>query len=94
MVADYEAGTSSNQLMQDYNLGKGTVLRTLREAGVTIRNQGLGASQVEDAARRYEAGASLQSLADRYKVSAKHVRSHLLSVGVQMRPRPGWNYDA
>ncbi|MCZ3387410.1 MAG: hypothetical protein LH630_10720 [Actinomycetia bacterium] len=34
IVADYQAGRTSNQLMGDYTLGKGTVLRVLHDAGV------------------------------------------------------------
>jgi hypothetical protein len=34
IIRDYQAGSSSNQLMRDYKLGKGTVLRILHEAGV------------------------------------------------------------
>lgn len=34
IVADYQAGRTSNQLMGDYAIGKGTVLRILHEAGV------------------------------------------------------------
>ena len=34
IVADYQAGRTSNQLMGDYALGKGTVLRVLHDAGV------------------------------------------------------------
>src|SRR5712691_5988160 len=38
LVADYEAGASSTALMKKYQLGKGTVLKILRQAGV-IRQQ-------------------------------------------------------
>ncbi|GAA1992636.1 hypothetical protein [Amycolatopsis minnesotensis] len=39
-------------------------------------------------ASRYEAGASLQCLARRYRMSAKTVRAHLVATGIQIRP-PG-----
>lgn len=39
-------------------------------------------------ASRYEAGASLRSLARRYRMSVKTVRAHLVAAGVQIRP-PG-----
>lgn len=39
-------------------------------------------------ASQYEAGASLQRLARRYRMSAKTVRAHLVAAGVQIRP-PG-----
>ncbi len=40
LVADYPAGMSSVKLMETYGLGKGSVLKLLREAGVTIRRPG------------------------------------------------------
>ncbi|MGW4842772.1 helix-turn-helix domain-containing protein [Nocardia brasiliensis] len=40
MVARYEAGTSSNQLVADHQLAKGTVLKILRECGVEVRSRG------------------------------------------------------
>lgn len=38
LVTAYEAGTPSTQLMSTYSLGKGSVLKLLREAGVKIRS--------------------------------------------------------
>lgn len=40
LVADYESGASSRQLALDYDLGKGSVLKLLQEAGVAVRRQG------------------------------------------------------
>ena len=40
IVASYEAGMSSVKLMRTYGLGKGSVLKLLREAGVQIRKPG------------------------------------------------------
>src|SRR6185437_15341008 len=37
LVADYEAGSPSTQLMTTYGLGKGTVLRLLRKHGAKLR---------------------------------------------------------
>ncbi len=47
IVTRYEAGEPSTSLMKAFNLSKGSVLKVLREAGVTMRNQGLsqGADQ-------------------------------------------------
>jgi hypothetical protein len=41
LVAEYEAGTPSTQIMRMFQLGKASVLKLLREAGAEIRRQGL-----------------------------------------------------
>ncbi|WP_425298226.1 helix-turn-helix domain-containing protein [Nocardia brasiliensis] len=40
MVARYEAGASSNQLVIEHQVAKGTVLKVLREANVAVRPRG------------------------------------------------------
>jgi hypothetical protein len=42
LVAAYVAGSPSTRLTRQYGVGKGTVLRLLRERGVAIRRQGPG----------------------------------------------------
>ena len=41
IVADYQAGKSSNQWMGEYRLGKGTVLRVLHEHGLCMHGGGI-----------------------------------------------------
>lgn len=94
LVAEYESGTSSNQLVRDFNLGKGSVLRLLREAGVAVRNQSLSPEQIAEAIAHYESGLSLKDVGGQMGASIDTVRSGLMRAGVQLRPRPGWNYEA
>jgi hypothetical protein len=44
IVAEYVAGTPTTALAETYGIGKGTLLRLIREAGVTVRKRGLRAS--------------------------------------------------
>lgn len=39
IVADYASGISTTQLAKGHGIGKGTLLRLLRERGVAIRHQ-------------------------------------------------------
>jgi hypothetical protein len=39
IVAEYEGGTSTTRLAMSYRIGKGTLLRLLREHNVVIRHQ-------------------------------------------------------
>lgn len=66
MAADYESGISSNQLMVNYGLGKGTVLQVLREAGVVMRGQSLFPAHLDAAATLYATGVSMQMVSDHF----------------------------
>src|SRR4051794_32330494 len=85
LVADYEAGTPSTQLMRDYRLGKGSVLRLLREHGAAMRNQGLRDEQVVEAARLYQAGWALKRVGDHLGVDHETVRQALRRSGMMLR---------
>lgn len=56
LVAAYEAGATTRQLMASYNLGKGAVLRLLRANGVQLRYQSMTPEQVETVIRLYARG--------------------------------------
>jgi hypothetical protein len=59
LVADYQAGQTTTQLMASYGIGKGTVLRLLETAGIPRRNQPLTPEQCAEAIRLYQQGWSL-----------------------------------
>jgi hypothetical protein len=40
IVAEYQSGASSVLLMARYGIGKGTVLRLLRQNGIVLRKRG------------------------------------------------------
>lgn len=63
LVKDYQAGATSTELRASYSLGKGSVLKLLREGGVEMRRQGLSESQVALVVERYRAGLTIREVA-------------------------------
>lgn len=49
LVAEYEAGTSSTELEQDFNLSNASVMKLRREAGAKLRRRGLHDADVSEA---------------------------------------------
>ncbi|WP_280273806.1 hypothetical protein [Nocardia wallacei] len=89
IVAKYESGTSSNQLVADHKLAKGTILKILREGGATIRRQGLTEQQVADAADFYRTGSSLAWIGDKLGFSPTTVGKALVAAGLTLRDPHG-----
>lgn len=65
------------------------MIKLLREAGVSIRNQGLTDEQVAEAIRNYEAGKSLAKIGTHLGADAGTIRRALLKRGVTMRDSHG-----
>lgn len=87
LVAAYESGISSNQLVIGYGIAKGTVLKLLRANNVTMRGQGLNAATAKQAAALYRNGKSLAAAGAMFDVDPTTVRSalikHLKRHGIQ-----------
>lgn len=83
LVADYQAGISTTQLMRLYDLGKGSVLRLLEANGVPRRRQGLTPTQVEEAARLFRLGWSLSRIGRRFGKDHGVVSRALIQAGVR-----------
>jgi DNA-directed RNA polymerase specialized sigma24 family protein len=77
LVAEYLGGTPAPELCWRYSLGESTVLGLLKDAGVTMRKQGLPDSQVAEAVARYVQGWTAPQIADHYGVSASNIRARL-----------------
>jgi hypothetical protein len=93
LVAAYEAGTPSTQLTKAYNLGKGSVLRLLREASVTIRQpRVMSQAEIDEAVQLYETGQSLQRIGDQLGWNHKTIYRHLKKRGVTMRSPNDWQH--
>jgi hypothetical protein len=71
-------------------LGKGTVLKLLREHGVTMRRQGLSLAEIDEAVELYAAGWSLAKIGQRLGRAHTVIRKALLDREVQVRPWRGW----
>jgi transposase-like protein len=74
-----------------------TARRWLLEAGVELRPKGRPSATADrlnptELAARYQSGESIAQLGRRYGVSPATIRSRLIDVGVELRPRPGWKY--
>ena len=85
LVADYQAGHPSTTLMQTYGLGKGTVLKLLRQHGVQLRCQGARTIDIEQATELYQSGWSLKQLGALFGCDAETVRKTLQAAGVELR---------
>jgi uncharacterized protein (DUF433 family) len=89
LVTDYQAGASTAALMEPYDLGKGSVIQLLHEAGVPMRYQGLSPTEAEEAATLYATGLSIAKVAAKLDLPASSVYDALKRAGVAMRPAHG-----
>jgi hypothetical protein len=89
IVARYEAGEPSTAVAASYELSKGSVIRLLREAGITIRHQGLTDDQIAEAIQLYDSGLSLARIGARFDVDHGPVWRQLKKLGVRMRDTHG-----
>lgn len=89
LVQAYGDGATTAELRQRYGLSQGSVLKLLRDHGVTLRWQGLSKTDKSTAIELYRDGASLAQLGARFGVSPNVVRRALLATGVAMQSRGG-----
>ncbi|MFH5208603.1 helix-turn-helix domain-containing protein [Antrihabitans sp. NCIMB 15449] len=89
IVAKYESGISTNQLMAEHHLAKRTIAALLKANGVTMRRQGLTDQDIDHAAILYEEGWSLAWIAaNRFDgISPTTVSRALRRKGIQLRGR-------
>jgi hypothetical protein len=85
IAADYEAGATTPDLMAQYQLGKGTVLRLLRAQGVEIRNQSLTPTELGEAIRLYQSGWSLARVGAHFGRDASLIHISFKRAGVPRR---------
>ena len=89
LVTDYQAGTPSTQLMVSYNLGKGTVLRLLREHDVQLRNQRMSSSEIDQAIQLYGQGLSIAAVGTKLGYGEGTIWRALKRAGVPRRDPHG-----
>jgi hypothetical protein len=87
-VAFYFAppGVPTTELTTKYGLGKSSVLRFLREAGVTMHKQPLTQAQVAEAIRLYSAGRSVAAVGAALSLNPSTIWRTFTAHGVAMRP--------
>lgn len=74
LVAEYEAGEHTTDLVAKYRVGKGTVIEILHNHGVQMRRQGLAEAHLAAATERYLAGGSPVQIAAQFGCSPNAVR--------------------
>jgi transposase-like protein len=94
IVARYESGEPSTAVAASHGISKASVIRLLREAGVSIRNQGLSDDQIAEAAQHYASGLSLAKIGARFGVDHGTVWRALKKRGVKMRDTHGREVDS
>jgi DNA-directed RNA polymerase specialized sigma24 family protein len=91
LVAAYEGGCTVDELAEDFQVHRTTVMRLLKQRDVkTRRKHGLTPEQLDMAAELYREGWSLARVGERFHVDARTVRDTLAKAGVEIRPRRGW----
>jgi hypothetical protein len=85
LITDYQSGTPSTALMRKYQLGKGTVLQILNEAGVLRKRCHPTSEQVDEMVVLYQQGWSLVRIGKHCGFSHGSVWLWLKDRGIEMR---------
>lgn len=93
IAARYAAGENSYKLGRAYGVDHGTILKRLRELGVTLRRGGTPRAELPEAEliRRYAKGEGTPALARAYGVSERTICLRLRALDVRMRPPSYWH---
>lgn len=81
LIEDYEAGASTYELAERYNVRRNTVRDTLRRAGfdltVKANRAALSEEQKAEAKRLFDSGSTRRDLMEMYEVSESTIRRAL-----------------
>jgi hypothetical protein len=87
LVARYEAGAHTTELMKEFSISKSSMLKVLREDNVKMRRQVMTVEQIEQAIVLYTQGYySLKATAAESKLLKQSIRNALIKAGVEIRP--------
>ena len=86
MVACYEAGASTREVAEAFNVHRETAARHLRAAGAQLRSSGLSEVQARQARELYLAGQTLAEVGERFGVSQGTIGRCLRAQGAELRP--------
>jgi hypothetical protein len=94
ICASYVAGSSIDNLAQDYGVHRTTIITHLDQHGVPRRRvvRKMTDAQVTEAAAMYRNGHSLMTVADDFQVDTRTLGREFRKAGVPIRPRRGWTY--
>ncbi len=91
LVAGYLVGATVYELAEQFGVHRSTVSELLERRGVTRRFGPLSPAQVAMATSLYGEGLSLATVGQQLGCHATTVRDALAKVGVEIRPRNGWD---
>ena len=86
LVQDYRGGASLPELQHKYSLGRGSVQKLLRNAGVRRRRQSLTDAEVAILVQRYEQGLTIREIASEQSLAKTTVQDALSRAEVTRRP--------
>ncbi|RQM34890.1 helix-turn-helix domain-containing protein [Rhodococcus ruber] len=89
LAAEYEAGASTRQLEKHFGISRASIVKLLRDAGVSIRYQGMSSAQIDEAVRLYGDGLSLARIGEELGVDPGTVWRRLRERDVPMRDMHG-----
>jgi hypothetical protein len=89
LVAEYESGRTTIQLMGTYQLSKTSVLKLLNANGVEMRRQPPTTDQVEQVVALYNSGKSLAAIERETDIPRESIRRALMDAGIELRQRGG-----
>lgn len=92
--ARYAAGATLREIAPDLDVSRQRLAALLRARGIRLRRRTPSAAEVDEMARRYSAGESLERVGSRLGFSAGTVRLHLLETGLRMRDSHGREREA
>ena len=87
LVADYQEGVSTPALMEQYQLGKGTVLHLLQDHGIPMRHQHMTKAEATEAICLYQQGWSLARVGEHFNRNPSTIMGVLKRAGVERRKR-------
>jgi hypothetical protein len=86
----YLAGQTMNQLASSYSVHRRTIAHCLQKQAVHVRQVGLPAEHLDQAAMLYRCGWSLARIGGKYGTTDMTVRRALAKHGVEIQPRNGF----
>ncbi len=89
VVGRYQAGAQMSYLAKHFGVHRSTVSAILKRHGVSTRQSGLSANQVDEAVLLYGQGKSLAIIGNKLGVDTGTVHNRLLEQGVIMRDTHG-----
>jgi uncharacterized protein (DUF433 family) len=86
LVRDYQAGASLTELQRTYSLGRSSVQKLLRYAGIRRRRKSLTDAEIVVLAKKYEAGFTIREIATELGLPRTTVQDALKKSNVVKRP--------